>query len=180
FKQIYLYILKGTVSLWDIPFQLCSIPIYYWLIYPKSKHKDILEAFLIDFNGLGAILSFLYPEGMIHKEVILTAHSFLFHDAVLFISLLTLFKGKGRCEFRKEIPFYLLLCLMAEIINFSLNGYGEIDMFYINPLVKMNQPVFKDIALYIGIPFTCVLYVFVLGLGAYIIHIFRRSVDLNN
>ena len=161
-KQLVLtFILGGgRYNWWYFPFQLCSIPMYILLSWPWLSSPGIrrtLLGFLMCYSLLGGIAVFADTSGLHYPLAVLTAHSYLWHIALIIIGIFagtvyhSLFRTEGLLRaFSGGTGLYLSCCLTAEILNLALDRFGTINMFYINPDYQMQQVVFRDISLLIG------------------------------
>ena len=66
---------------------------------------------------------------------------------------------------------FLICCGIAELINLSLDRYGIVNMFYINPHYYVNQIVFNDLAHIIPNNIVIVLYILCAMLAAFLVHL---------
>lgn len=169
-KQLTLtfYIGGGQYNWWYFPFQLCSIPMYVLLSYPwirKRSVRQTLLMFLMCYSLLGGVAVFADTSGLHYPYFPLTLHSYTWHILLICIGILAgwiFFRGFVRPEEPPKVlthmlrPFagstclYLACCLIAEILNLSLDHLGTINMFYINPDYQMQQVIFRDISLVTG------------------------------
>lgn len=189
----------GSYIWWYFPFQLCSIPMYILLIYPwlrKRTARLTLLAFLMCYCLLGGIAVFADTSGLHYPLKALTAHSYLWHflliilgitSGIVYIRLLrsnekrTLFSRTLKNAFPLR-PFiystllYLACCLIAELLNLSLDRSGTINMFYINPDYRMQQVVFRDLLPLLGNTGVILLYIASTILGAFILFLIWKLV----
>lgn len=189
----------GSYNWWYFPFQLCSIPMYVLLALPWLR-RDMMRrtalVFLMSYGLLGGIAAFADTSGLHYPLAALTLHSFSWHILLIligtgagaaYISLLhrdgkkTLFSRTLACAFPLRpflysSLFYLLCCLAAEIFNLSLDRFGTINMFYINPAYRMQQIVFRDLVPVIGNPAAISLYIAVTVLGAFLLFLLWKLV----
>ncbi len=141
FKQVYLLITHKW-SVWYLPFQLCSMPMYLFLFI---KSKSYLK-FIKTYSLLGAIAALCYPMDMIAHGLVLCIHSYLFHYTIILMSSIVFFnKLDNDTSFKQATILFLIMCIIATILNYSLNSFGEINMFYINCLRKPYQPIVNKI-----------------------------------
>ena len=80
----------GTYNWWYFPFQLCSIPMYVLLAYPWLRREAIrrgLLAFLMCYGLLGGLAAFADQSGLRYPLAALTAHSYLWHIALILIGI---------------------------------------------------------------------------------------------
>ncbi len=141
FKQTYL-IINNIWSIWYLPFQLCSMPMYLFLF---KSNKAYLK-FIKTYSLLGAIAAIIYPMDMIAHGPILCIHSYLFHYIIILMAAIIIFNKFDEGTFLEATKLFLFMCLIATLINLSLNNIGEINMFYINFLLKPYQPIINKIA----------------------------------
>lgn len=141
FKQVYLLI-NNMWSIWYLPFQLCSMPLYLFIF----KNNKAYLKFIKTYSLLGAIAAIVYPMDMIAHGLILCIHSYLFHYTIILMAAIVIFnKLDEETTFKQATILFLIMCLIATIINFSLNSFGEINMFYINCLRRSYQPIINKI-----------------------------------
>lgn len=140
FKQIYL-IINHKWSVWYIPFQLCSMPIYLCLF----KRNYYLK-FIKTYSLLGAIAAICYPMDMISHGIVLCIHSYLFHYIIILMSAIIYFnKLDNKSTFKQATYLFLIMCLIATILNIIFTKFGEINMFYINFAYHNYQPILNKI-----------------------------------
>ena len=141
FKQIYLLMTSGW-SVWYLPFQLCSMPMYLFLF---KRSKDYLK-FIKTYSLLGAIAALCYPMDMIAHGIVLCIHSYLFHYIIILMSSIVFFNKLDKdTTFKQATIIFLIMCVIATTLNYSLNSFGEINMFYINCLRRPYQPIINKI-----------------------------------
>ena len=125
YKQLFcFYIVDGGVYDWHrLPFQLCSLPMYFCLILPWLKGgraETILSTFMADFNLMGAVMAFADPSGFFSKYMILTVHGVLWHILVIFIGFFVIFANMADVtsvkSFRKILPLFFALVKPASTI----------------------------------------------------------------
>lgn len=146
FKQIYLLI-NNMWSVWFIPCQLCSMPMYLW-IFKKTRLNDSYLSFISTYSLLSGIVALTYPMDMIAHGLILCIHSYLWHYLIILMSSISFFSKSSDNTFKGFLDstfLFLGMVLIATIINLLFNSYGEINMFYINPLRHSIQPIVKDL-----------------------------------
>ena len=188
----------GTYNWWYLPFQLCSIPMYLLLAYPwirRELARQALLAFLMCYGLMGGIAVFADTSGLQYPLEALTIHSYAWHILLILIGICagvvycrrlsagsrdkSIFSRALTCAFPFR-PFlhstlvYLSCCLIAEILNLSLDRFGTINMFYINPDYKMQQIVFRDLLPVIGNTGSLLLYIAVSIFGAFLLYLIWR------
>ncbi len=153
YKQFFLYfaVNGGSYDWWDLPFQLCSLPLYLCFLVPVAgeKARRVILTFLMDYNLLGAVMAFADMSGMLREHWSLTLHSVLWHVLVIALGVLIGLSGQGDRSlngYRRATGLLLVFCLAAEGLNLMLYRKGTVNLFYINPYYRMNQPVFGMIA----------------------------------
>ncbi|MDO4961328.1 MAG: YwaF family protein [Eubacteriales bacterium] len=167
----------GRYELWHFPFQLCSMPMYLCLIIaglgmsgklPRLRRAAV--TFLADFSVMSGVAVFADTSGMHYGYVPLTVHSFLWHIAIVLIGIYAGLTSKKK-DFTGAAGIYLICCAVAEIINLSLDKYGIINMFYINPHYYMNQIGFVLLQGRLPNNALIMLYIAASVIGAFIIHL---------
>ena len=181
----------GAYNWWYFPFQLCSIPMYVLLAYPWLRRESVrrmLLAFLMSFGLLGGIAVFADTSGLMYPLSTLTVHSWAWHFLLILIGI-----SAGAVYFQRlqsdaknvlfsralseALPlrpfihaaiFYLCCCALAEVFNLTLNRYGLINMFYINPDLQMQQVVFRDLVPLIGNLPAIFVYIAATAAGAFL------------
>ena len=83
-KQLTLTFLvgHGVYNLWYFPFQLCSIPMYVFLILPFARGENVRRAllcFIMCYALLGGTAVFADTSGLHYSYAPLTVHSYLWH-----------------------------------------------------------------------------------------------------
>ena len=182
----------GTYNWWYFPFQLCSIPMYILLAYPwlrRSNTRRTLLTFLMCYCLLGGVAVFADTSGLHYPLRALTIHSYLWHILLIILGvtagityLRLLRANKKKALFSRSLktafplrPFlyssllYLACCLIAELLNLSLDRFGTINMFYINPDYQMQQVVFRDLLPILGNTGVILFYIASTILGAFIL-----------
>ena len=171
----------GVYQWWYFPFQLCSLPMYLALIFPWMKKKEIggaILTFLMDSSLLGSIMVWADQSGLHYPLAALTVHSYLWHIVLMAVGIvagLSREADRSRAGFVHGTLIYGTGCLAASLINYFCNDMGEINMFYINPTCPVTQPVFRQIAAYLGRIPAIYIYMGATVLGAGVLHwVWRR------
>lgn len=175
-SMYYFVIHPHTYDWWLFPFQLCSLPMYLcpllFLIHTPEKHR-LFCTFLLDFNMMGAVATFIDPSGIFHKYWTLTLHGILWHLILIFIGFFILFSNKADLSFRgfmDTLPIFACFCLIAEFLNMLLHNYDNINLFYISPWSPSTQLIFRDIDKIFGRPAGIGIYILAMTAGAALIH----------
>ncbi len=181
----------GTYNWWYFPFQLCSIPMYILLAYPwvrRESARRMLLAFLMSFCLLGGIAVFADTSGLMYPLPALTVHSWIWHFLLILIGISagaayflrlrndtknilfsrTLSRALPLRPFFHAVILYLACCALAELFNLTLDRYGMINMFYINPHLQMQQVVFRDLVPLIGNLPAILVYITAAAAGAFL------------
>ena len=192
----------GVYNLWYFPFQLCSIPMYIFLVLPFVRPEKIRQAllcFLMCYALLGGIAVFADTSGLHYSYAPLTVHSYLWHFLMIGTALFSgsvyateqpagfpdsLDASPAPCPSRRlsldvfaaATALYLFCCLTATVLNLTLDKYGTINMFYINPDYPMQQIVFRDIAARIGNLPSIVIYIGATISGAFLLFLLWNAV----
>ena len=142
-----------------------------------SKARDlgrVLALFMQNFGILGGVAALIVHEGFTWPQhPLLTAHGYVWHILLIALGLYIWRMGLSDMSLRgylKSLALFLFCAALAELINISLRGYGDCDMFYISPYHLSSQPVFRDIDAIVGRPLGIVIYLFCVMAGAGLIH----------
>ena len=137
-KEVDLYRICGSYSWSDFPFQLCSIPMYFCVLYYFSRRRW-MEQFVMVYSLIGGAASFLVPEGSYLEDMLLTVHSLFWHMMLLMIGVFLAFRQKKEdMKIRNFIPVgvtYLVLACLAVLFNsiFYRISNGTMNMFFLGP-----------------------------------------------
>lgn len=184
------FVLNGGAYQWSyIPFQLCSMPMYLCLFIGLSGRQGFMRqlrraciVFLSDYTLMSGIVTFLDTSGLHYGYAPLTVHSYVWHMAIAaagFYSGLILpeyqcgpaiKRKRSRRDFLQASVIFLAGCGIAELINLSLDRYGIVNMFYINPHYYVNQIVFNDLAHILPNNLVIVIYIICVMLAAFTVH----------
>lgn len=180
YKQLffYFYMEDHSYPWWIFPFQLCDMPMYLCLIVPwlkPGKLRQSLYSFMMLYNLLGGFIAFLEPSGITYGYWTLTLHAFIWHMSLVFMGLYLIFSHRGghtREHFKLSTYVFLVLCLVAFSINMGLwdiSG-GAVNNFFLGPKIT-SLIVFHQIAKSFGWYVSTLLYIPVVILGAFLIHL---------
>ena len=186
-KQCYLTfrLNSGCYDWWFFPFQLCSISMYLCLMIPfvrSMRVKCAMVTFLSGYGILGGVAAFFDTSGMHYPVLSLTVHSYAWHILLIALGIIAsryLKRMKNAVppeisSFQDSTFIYALCCVIATFFNLSFSRYGEINMFYINPLYTMHQIGFRTLTPYIGTLPCIFVYIGCTILGAWILHRLSR------
>ena len=167
---------------WIFPFQLCSLPLYLCplliLIHNEKRHR-ILCTFLLDFNMMGAVATFIDPSGIFHPYWMLTLHGILWHLMLIFVGFVIIFSHEADLTtrgFLRTLPLFAFFCLAAEVLNGILHRFSAANLFYISPWEMSTQLLFGDIDRILGRPIGILLYILAMAAGAWLIHNIARKI----
>ena len=166
---------EGQYYWWYFPFQLCSTPMYLCLLLPLTgraggeKLRDAILTYLATFGLLAGVFTFVDTGGFSELGYLpLTVHSWIWHILMILTGLFCFayLAVNGRNSLAGAVGIYLAGCAAAEGINLTVGRRALINMFYISPLLKMNQPCFRDIAGYLGNGWGIFMYIAMIIVGA--------------
>lgn len=189
YKQFFLYYIvnDGAFDCWFFPFQLCSMPMYLCMLLPflKDDSRVKLMTFMGGYTFISAVATLIYPEDILRPYITLTAHGFIWHGLLLFISFLVFFTGctdassKG---LRSAAVLFVIQCVIALNINIVAEPvmpairaahpaitHDWAAMFYLNPFHISPQPVISTVQKAAGIPVGLILYMLVIIAGSSIV-----------
>lgn len=178
YKQLMnFYIVNNhTYDWWIFPFQLCSLPMYLCplliLIHNEKRHRRLCT-FLLDFNMMGAVATFIDPSGIFHPYWTLTLHGIIWHLMLIFVGCVIIFSQEADLTtkgFLQTLPLFAFFCLCAEILNSVLHRFSAANLFYISPWEMSTQLLFGDIDRILGRPVGILLYILAMVAGALLIH----------
>ena len=185
-KQVfcYIYVFDRNINLWFFPWQLCSMAMYCALLI-KTEHRRLQNALLIflsTYSLIAAIVALAVPADMLRPQIYLTCYSFLYHFAMISLSIMSIIIIRKRSDliFFDSVILFLFMALIAEVINIVSHQifhdiHVEPDMFYITPYYPTTQPVFNTIALRFGIFTEIIIYLGLIILSSYLIYITIRK-----
>ncbi len=179
YKQIFMYYIINhrQYDWWFFPFQLCSVPMYLCLLLPfvpAGAFKTRIYTFMQDFCILGGIAALIIPEGFSNIHWSLTIHGYMWHIALIIISMLIVISRRADMSahgYLQILPLFTIFCSVATLINVLAPGHGRANMFYISPFTETTQPVFRQLASVIGIIPSNLLYLVTVSAGAAIVHL---------
>lgn len=183
YKQLMnFYVVNDHVyDWWIFPFQLCSLPMYLCplliMIHNEKRHR-ILCTFLLDFNMMGAVATFIDPSGIFHPYWMLTLHGILWHLMLIFVGFVIIFSHEADLTtrgFLQTLPLFAFFCLAAEVLNGILHRFSAANLFYISPWEMSTQLLFGDIDRILGRPIGILLYILAMAAGAWLIHNVARK-----
>lgn len=184
YKQLMnFYVVNDHVyDWWIFPFQLCSLPMYLCplliMIHTEKRHR-ILCTFLLDFNMMGAVATFIDPSGIFHPYWMLTLHGILWHLMLIFVGFVIIFSHEADLTtrgFLRTLPLFAFFCLAAEVLNGILHRFSAANLFYISPWEMSTQLLFGDIDRILGRPIGILLYILAMAAGAWLIHNVARKI----
>ena len=180
YKQLFLYFNSAdhTYNWGELPFQLCSVPMYLCLIAPWLKHRRIqrgMYSFMVLFNLLGGGIAFAEPSGLMLSDWFSTIHALLWHMSLVFLGLFLCFSKRGatqKGDYSGAAIIFIFLCGIAFVINIVVqNVLGKhINMFFVGP-GESPLIVFKQFCQWFGWPVNTLIYIFAVCLGAYVIYL---------
>ncbi len=183
YKQLFLYFIvnDGAFDFWFFPFQLCSVPMYLCILLPllKDGYRTAAMTFMGGYTFVSAVATLLFPEDILRPYIALTAHGFIWHGLLLFISLFILFTGCADASsqgLRSAAVLFAALSVIALIINTAAEqvmpairaahpavAHEWAAMFYLNPFHISPQPVVSTVQKAAGIPAGLFLYTLVIA-----------------
>lgn len=175
YKQLFIYYIvnNGEYNWWFFPFQLCSVPMYLCVLLPfiPEKVRNSFLTFMSTYTFVSAAAALIYPEDFLRPYITLTAHGFIWHGILLFISLLLVFSSASDLSlkgFMRATALFIILSLTAVLINAAVETliqpgrqlFTHAYMFYLNPYQYSPQPIVNEIQHKLGIPAGLFLYTF--------------------
>ncbi len=186
YKQLFLYFNSEnhTYNWGELPFQLCSVPMYLCLIAPWLKAGKLqrgMYSFMVLFNLLGGGIAFLEPSGLLLHDWFSTVHALFWHMSLVFLGLFLCFSQRGatqKGDYKGAALTFVALSGVAFCINVFVQNVLEkhINMFFIGP---GDSPiiVFKQFCKWFGWPINTFIYIFAVCLGAYLIYMLIQLIQ---
>ena len=186
FKQIFKFVANGHFDFNDIPFQFCSVPMYFAFIVPFIKSEKIKEAFLkflASYGFLAGLAVMAYPSTVFNTSyIVITIHTMIWHSSMVVMGLyLIVSRGYGK-RFKELIPpFIVFMCVVsfAVIANLTMyhaffknpseNLHGDFNLFYISPYYSNPIPVLGKIKEVVSFPLFIVCYLLAFFIGVAIV-----------
>lgn len=190
YKQLFLFFVDGNgcYDWWYFPFQLCSVPMYMCIILPllRGAAKRAVLTFMTDYTLISAAAALIYPEDFLRSYVTLTAHGFIWHGILLFVSLLIIKSGisaGSRRDFVNATLLFMILSAIAVAVNAACEplmqagntAHSYAAMFYLNPYHLSPQIIVGRVQQLAGIPAGLILYSTVIVMAAGIVELSRHS-----
>jgi hypothetical protein len=141
----------------------------------RGRLREAILCFLSSYTLIGALAALIIPEDFLRRQAPLTAHGFIWHGLLLFISLVIIMSNRfagtrgSAIDFGRATALYACMCLIAVLINCACEPYmqayiGEHSyaaMFYLNPYHLSPQPLVDAVQKSLGIPAGLALYALV-------------------
>lgn len=170
-----------------LPFQFCSLPIYFSLIAANLKSckiRDTLYTFLATYSLIGGVLVMLCPGAILVETLGVTIHSLIHHSLMISMGVYLLATDCIKVKKQLMIRTFKLFLLMVSIA-FSLNllAYNHADplfnMFFISPYYSTDLPIGDWIQNNLGyIPFLTS-YVMFFSCAAYLVLFFTNKIKIS-
>ena len=157
YKQYYSFFVMNDL-VYDfgfLPFQLCSLPLYLFLLTPLLKKGTLKEAFyrfLAFYTTMGGCLVMVYPA--FYDRLSLCVHTMVWHSVMIAIGVMLLFaRGYGK-SWRREMPsatiVFLAAVLLATLLNvllrpLSAGSPNPLNLLYMSPYEKTYFVLVRDV-----------------------------------
>lgn len=139
--------------------------------------REALLTFTADFTLMSGCAAFLDTSGMHYESAALTLHSYLWHISIICIGI---YAGTRRRDlsfraYTGAAALYVLFAGIAELINISLDKYGFVNMFYINPHYHMSQIVFRQMTAVLSNDIVIWIYIICSLTAGFLVHMLWRK-----
>ena len=141
------------------------------LFLKKNKLRDALLSYMAYITILGSLATFIYPEDVFVRDILINIHTMFLHCGSLVVSIYLLISREVKINFKSLLSGYkvfLIFALIAEILNLIVYNSGILNgatfnMFYISPYFISQEKV----------PFIIfiMLYLFAIFMGSLIIYL---------
>lgn len=137
------------------PFQLCSVPMYLFLIVPflkEGKAKNAIYSFMAYYMTMSGLMFYIIPS--VTEVLSLAIHSMIWHMILIVVGIILLVKGNYGKNYKEIIPaviVFIILVVIATTMNIVVyhtivkDTTDSFSMFYISPYYTSGLAVFKDI-----------------------------------
>ena len=146
-KQPLLTYVRGSYSWSDLPFQLCSIPMYLCFVYlVRPTKRPAIAMYLHSFGLIGAIAAFAFPYSCLYGYLLLTIQSLAWHGILLFLGMYFLLTTRNTSDLKRirakenktatqAVLIYAGAACIAVLINICLLkiSNGTCNMFFFGP-----------------------------------------------
>ena len=201
FKQIFKIVDQGYYDWDDIPFQFCSVPMYFAFATIFIKNKKIKETFykfLASFGFLAGLAVMAFPDTVFNTQyIVMLIHTMIWHSSMVVMGVyLIVSRGYGKnikelispcIVFTSVVIFALVANFVAQGIYFgnpNVDYHGDFNLFYISPYYGNPIPILGDIKEAVIFPLFFIVYLlaFFIGVGIVwaIIMGIRKLISLKN
>ena len=153
--------IKYTYNWSNLPFQLCSTPIYvmpFLSFMPNSRIRDFAASYIMTVGLTGGIAVYLVPKTVFSAKTFLNIQTMIHHGIQVVAGVFTAvyYRRRINCRFYFDgLAVFAILFLIANLLNtvgydmLLANGIlaegDEFNMFYISPHTEQSIPVFSDV-----------------------------------
>lgn len=162
YKQYYSFFVMND-RVYDFgffPFQLCSLPLYLFLLVPflpEGALKEAFYRFLAFFATMGGCLVMAYPA--FYDRLSLCIHTMVWHTVMISFGVMILFaRGYGK-SWRRELPSAVIVfvasVILATLLNLLLRplAYASpnpLNLLYMSPYEKTYFVLIRDVQRVMG------------------------------
>lgn len=144
-KLIFMITTTGTYPLEKIPFQICTVELFFLWAVPLVKNEKIKNG-MIAYTIIGLIAAVFYyvkPSTVLNSSYIfLSLQAMLWHDIVIMIGVFSIvhfniYGKKGKRYIIDGYVFWLVLTVIAVILDVILSKTlpeANINFFYLSPV----------------------------------------------
>lgn len=187
YKQLFFTYINygGVYSVYNFPFQFCSVPIYVCLFAPFIKNEKVQNWFY-NFLALYALLAGLtvmfYPGDVFSTQGSISIHSMLWHSSMVIIGVYIITSRQIGKSFKEVLRGYSVFLgfVFVALFGFDIALYKllntHINMFYVSPYYITTMTVFNTIQTNCGWTVMFLSYLFGFFLGAVIIWSFAKLI----
>lgn len=139
YHEINRYFFFGHYDYSSVPFQFCSIPIYFCMILPFIKNEKIrmpMFYYLGIYCMIAGIFPLLFGQGQLCRwsSIFDTIRSFVWHVLILQVAILSVVHAGIGKDLKKDYKYFLGsiaifvgLTVIAQLINVTLHYTGGIN-----------------------------------------------------
>ena len=145
----------------QIPFQLCSTPLYvlpFLSFLPDSRLRDFAASYTMTVGLIGGIAVYLTPKTVFSTRIFTNLHTMIHHGIQIISGVYTAIYYRRRINRRfytDGICVFALMFIIANLLNtvgydiLVANGLimegDSFNMFYVSPRADQDTPVLSDL-----------------------------------
>lgn len=169
------------------PFQLCSMPLYFFplIAFVKDcKFRDACLSFSITYLLFAGVAVMIYPGDVFIETIGVDVQTMFHHGSQVVIGLLLAVVYREKCSlkfFISGVAAFVVTVAAAFVFNvvcYKLVPDQNVNMFFIGPYVQSTLPVLRK--MFGVVPWFVILLTYVLGFTAISLIVFKIEIAARN